>query len=406
MPVFLYQVKDKNGRAVSGQLDALTMRDAAAKLRDDGFYITAIRPKGMSASAKKSGFLGLGGKVSLKDLLLFSKQLAVLIRAGLNINTCLRILYEQTENRNFATVIGQIRAEVEGGEALFTTFKRRPKIFPAMYIHMVEAGEASGQLETVLERLAEHLEREFELKKKVKGAMIYPSVIAIVATVAVFVLMTVVVPSFTKMFTDSGLELPGITKFLIAVSDVFSRFWYLILGGLIGLVVGFKFYYDSKNGRFVIDKFLFTAIIVGPVIKKLAAARFTRTLATLLDSGVLITNAMEIVERAVGNTVVAGAINKARVSVTKGSGIAVPLADTRTLPLMVTQMIAVGEETGEMSTMLNNVADFYEKEAGYAIEGMTSLIEPAIIICMGLAVGVVVAAIAFPMMDLSSGAAI
>jgi type IV pilus assembly protein PilC len=406
MPVFLYRVKDKNGRAVSGQLDALTMRDAAAKLRDDGYFITSIRPKGADGAGKKSIFPGFGGKVALKDLLLFSKQLAVLIRAGLNINTCLRILNEQTENRNFAMVIGQIRAEVEGGEALFVTFRRRPKIFPAMYIHMVEAGEASGQLETVLERLAEHLEREFELKKKVKGAMIYPSVIAIVATVAVFVLMTVVVPTFTKMFEDGGLKLPAITKFLIDVSGVFSRFWYLILGCLIGLVVGIKFYYDSKNGRTVIDKFLFTAIIVGPVIKKLVAARFTRTLATLLDSGVLVTNAMEIVERAVSNAVVSNAINKARVSVTKGSGIAAPLADTKALPLMVTQMIAVGEETGELSTMLNNVADFYEKEAGYAIEGLTALIEPAIIIVMGLTVGVVVAAIAFPMMDLSSGAAI
>jgi type IV pilus assembly protein PilC len=404
MPVFLYQVKDKNGRAVSGQLDALTMRDAAAKLRDDGFYITSIRPKGMSAGAKKSGFPRLGGKVSLKDLLLFSKQLAVLIRAGLNINTCLRILNEQTENRNFAAVIGQIRAEVEGGEALFTTFKRRSKIFPAMYIHMVEAGEASGQLETVLERLAEHLEREFELKKKVKGAMVYPAVIATVAVAAIFVLMIFVVPTFTQMFTDSGMELPGMTKLLVAASGIFSKYWYILIAALAGIVFGFKYYYSTPAGHNSVDKFLFGMIVVGPVIKKLVAARFTRTLATLLDSGVLITNAMEIVERAVGNAVVSAAINKARVSVTKGSGIASPLADTKTLPLMVTQMIAVGEETGELSTMLNNVADFYEKEAGYAIEGLTSLIEPAIIVCMGVVVGAVVMAIYLPMMDISSGA--
>jgi type IV pilus assembly protein PilC len=404
MPVFLYQVKDKNGRAVSGQLDALTMRDAAAKLRDDGYFITSIRPKGVGGARKKSIFAGFGGKVSLKDLLLFSKQLAVLIRAGLNINTCLRILNEQTENRNFAMVIGQIRAEVEGGEALFVTFKRRPKIFPAMYIHMVEAGEASGQLETVLERLAEHLEREFELKKKVKGAMIYPAVIATVAVAAVFVLMIFVVPTFTQMFTDSGMELPGMTQLLVKTSGVFTKYWYVLLVVLAGIIFGFKYYYNTPAGRNNVDKLLFGMMVVGPVIKKLVAARFTRTLATLLDSGVLITNAMEIVERAVGNAVVSSAINKARVSVTKGSGIASPLAETKTLPLMVTQMISVGEETGELSIMLNNVADFYEKEAAHAIEGLTSLIEPAIIVFMGLVVGAVVTAIYLPMMDISSGA--
>jgi type IV pilus assembly protein PilC len=404
MPVFLYQVKDKNGRAVSGQLDALTMRDAAAKLRDDGYFITSIRPKGSNVSAKKGGLSGLGGKVKLNDLLVFSKQLAVLIRAGLNINTCLRILNEQTENKNFATVLAQIRAEVEGGEALYVAIKRRPKIFPAMYTHMIEAGEASGQLETVLDRLVEHLEREFELKKKVTGAMVYPAVIAMVATAAIFVLMIFVVPTFTQMFTDSGMELPGMTQLLVNTSKVFANYWYILIAALAGIVFGFKYYHSTPAGRNSVDKLLFGMIVVGPVIKKLVAARFTRTLATLLDSGVLVTNAMEIVERAVGNAVVAAAINKARVSVTKGSGIAAPLAETKILPVMVTQMIAVGEETGELSTMLNNVADFYEKEAGYAIEGLTSLIEPAIIVCMGVVVGAVVVAIYLPMMDISSGA--
>lgn len=412
MPVFQYQAKEKSGRTVSGQLEALTIRDAAVKLRDDGYFITSITPKGLSGSQTggKSGGLtlpGLGGsKVTLKDLVLFTKQLAVLIRAGLNINSCLRILAEQTENRQFAVIIGQVRGEIEGGEALHIALQRRPKIFPAMYVHMVEAGEASGQLETVLERLTETLERDFELKKKVSGAMIYPAVIAAVATVAIFILMTVVVPTFTGIFEDSGMELPMVTKMLIATSKIFSQYWYLLLAGLLGSVFGVKFYYGTPRGRKQIDQFMFGLAVIGPVIKKVVAARFTRTLATLLDSGVLVTSAMEIVERAVGNTVVAGAINKARVSVSKGTGLAIPLAETKTLPLMVTQMIAVGEETGELSTMLNNVADFYEKEAGYAIEGLTSLIEPAVIVVMGIVVGIVVSAIAFPMFDLNSGASL
>ncbi|HEY8464571.1 MAG TPA: type II secretion system F family protein [Bacillota bacterium] len=411
MPVFQYRAKEKNGQTITGQLEAVTIRDAAAKLRADGYIITALTPKGLSNSysgtKSKAGPLGLGGRrVSLKDLVIFTKQLAVLIRAGLNINTCLRILAEQTENKQFALSIAEIRAEVEGGEAFHVALQRRPKIFSAMYVHMVEAGEASGQLETALERLNATLERDFELRKKVKGALTYPAVIAVVATVAVFILMTVVVPTFTQIFEDSGLELPLVTKVLIGTSKFFSQFWYLLLAGLIGLVFGLKFYYNTPQGRLIIEQFLFALAVVGPVIKKVVAARFTRTLATLLDSGVLVTNAMEIVERAVGNTVVAGAINQARISISKGTGIAKPLAETKVFPLMVTQMIAVGEETGELSTMLNNVADFYEKEAGFAIEGLTSLIEPLVIVIMGIVVGIVVAAIAFPMFDLNSGAAL
>jgi type IV pilus assembly protein PilC len=413
MPVFQYQVKNQSGQSSSGQMEAAASRDVAVKLRDEGYFITAITEKGGGASKTfgkaatksngKSGSL-FGTKITLKDLCLFTKQLAVLIRAGLNINNCLRILAEQTENQQFAEIIRQIRAEIEGGESLHVALARHPKIFSVMYRHMVEAGEASGQLETVLERLNQQLERDFELQKKVSGAMVYPMVIACVCVAAVFVLMIVVVPTFTKIFTEAGMKLPTITQILVNTSSFFQRFWYIVLAGLIGGVVGFKKYYNTPQGRKTVDKLMFGMTVIGPVIKKVVAARFTRTLATLLDSGVMVTNAMEIVERAVGNTVVAAAINKARVSVTKGTGIAAPLAETKVLPLMVTQMIAVGEETGELSKMLNNVADFYEKEASYAIEGLTTLIEPLIIVVMGVVVGAVVMAIYLPMFDMSSGA--
>jgi type IV pilus assembly protein PilC len=416
MPVFQYQVKNKNGQSAAGQMEAATSRDVALKLREEGYFITAIAEKGGS-SAKAFGkkaaqgntrsgsfWQNLTSPITLKDLCLFTKQLAVLIRAGLNINSCLRILAEQTENMQLAEVIRQMRAEIEGGDALHVALARRPKVFSGMYVHMVEAGEASGQLETVLERLNQQLERDFELKKKVSGALVYPIVIACVAVAAVFVLMTVVVPTFTKIFADAGMELPFLTKLLVDISDFFVKYWYIVAVALIGMVVGFKVYYNTPSGRMAVDKLLFGVVAVGPVIKKVVAARFTRTLATLLDSGVMVTSAMEIVERAVGNTVVAAAIHKSRISVTKGAGIAVPLAETKVLPLMVTQMIAVGEETGELSKMLNNVADFYEKEAAYAIEGLTTLIEPTVIVGMGLVVGVVVMAIYIPLFDMSSGA--
>jgi type IV pilus assembly protein PilC len=411
MPTFQYQVRDRKGQSSGGQMEAATMREVAVKLQGEGYFVTSITPKGGPGFVGSAGLSksfpgrGFGGpQVSLKDLVLFTKQLAVLIRAGLNINNCLRILAEQTENRKFATVISQIRVEIEGGEALHVAMQRRPKIFSTMFVHMVEAGEASGQLETVLERLTQQLERDFELKKKVSGAMVYPAIIALVAVAAVFVLMTVVVPTFTKIFEDAGMELPFLTRFLVSASKFFVAYWYLVLAALVGLVVGSKKYYASPAGRKTVDKLLFGLIVIGPVIKKVVAARFTRTLATLLDSGVLITGALEIVEQAVGNSVVAAALAKTRVSVTKGAGVAGPLAATKVLPLMVTQMVAVGEETGELSKMLNNVADFYEKEAAYAIEGLTTMIEPAVIVLMGAIVGVVVMAIYIPMFDMSSGA--
>jgi type IV pilus assembly protein PilC len=417
MPVFEYQVRSKSGQSSAGLMEAADSREVALKLREEGYFITALTEKGAGrgksggkSTAKSKSQSGesfwekLSAPITLKDLCLFTKQLAVLIRAGLNINNCLRILAEQTENKQLARVVRQMRAEIEGGDSLHVTLARRPKIFSGMYCHMVEAGEASGQLDTVLERLNQQLERDFELQKKVSGALIYPAVIACVAVGAVFVLMTVVIPTFTKIFADAGMKLPLLTQILVNTSDFFVRYWYLVLAGLIAIVVGFKKYYDTASGRMVVDKLMFGMAAVGPVIKKVVAARFTRTLATLLDSGVMVTNAMEIVERAVGNTVVAAAINKARISVAKGTGIAAPLAGTKVLPLMVTQMVAVGEETGELSKMLNNVADFYEKEAAYAIEGLTTLIEPAVIVGMGLVVGVVVMAIYIPMFDMSSGA--
>lgn len=405
MPSFEYSVRDKRGQALKGYMEALGIREAALKLREEGYYITSLQPRGeVKAGLKSQTNKMFQKKVTLRELLIFTRQFGVMIRAGVNLASCLNLMTQQTENPFFASVIHQIRRDVEGGDTLHGAMAKYPKIFPTIYIHMVEAGEASGQLETVLFRLVEHLEREFELKKKVSGALTYPAMVVVVAIGVVFGLMTFVLPNFLGMFRGANMELPAVTLLLMATSDMFVNYWYLILVALIGTVLGIKFYYDTSAGRRKIDQLLFNLKVVGPVIQKLASARFTRTLATLLESGLMITLSLEMVERAVGNTVVAEAIGQARVNITQGTGLAKPLMQLKVFPPMVTQMIAVGEETGELSTMLNQVADFYEREAGYAIESLTKLIEPAIMVCLGGVVALVVAAVMIPMFSLSSGA--
>jgi type IV pilus assembly protein PilC len=303
-------------------------------------------------------------------------------------------------------VIAGIRRDVETGNPLHQALERFPKIFPSIYIHMVEAGEAGGQLETVLERLADYFEREFMLRKKIVSALAYPVVIAVVAVIAVILVMILIMPVFVEIFMEAGIELPGPTKVLIAVSNFLGAYWYLLLLFVAAAAVGFSFYRKNPRGRMAIDRLLYRMKIIGPVVQKTVIARFTRLLATLLDSGILITTSLEIVERAVANSVIASSVAEARLNLTKGSGLAGPLARTGVYPAMVTQMIAVGEETGELTTMLNEIADFYEKEAGYAVEGLTALIEPAVIVLMGLVIGLIVVSVVMPMMQLSSGAAL
>jgi len=403
MPSFVYQARDRKGATSKGQIEAAGIREAAAKLRDEGFFISYLRPVTESKTERGEG-KRRGKRVGLRDLLLFTRQFAVLIKAGVNITACLKIMEEQAENPVLGQVIAGIRRDVESGNPLYQALERFPKVFPSIYVHMVEAGEAGGQLETVLERLGEYFEREFMLRKKIVGALSYPVVIAVVAVIAVVLVMVLIMPVFVEMFLDAGIELPAPTKILIAISNFLGDYWYLILFFVAAAAGGFSFYRKTPQGKMAVDRFLYRMKIIGPVIQKTVVARFSRLLATLLDSGILITTSLEIVERAVANGVIASSVAEARRNLTKGSGLAGPLTETGAYPAMVTQMIAVGEETGELSTMLNEIADFYEKEAGYAVEGLTAMIEPAVIIFMGLAIGVIVISVIMPMMQISTGA--
>ncbi len=412
MATFAYQGKDRTGKAVRGQLEAVTAQEAASKLRADNIYITQLaspKVKAIGIGTKKAsktnpGKPVFGTGIKLKDLLVFTRQFGVMIRAGVNLVNCLNLLAEQSDNPYMKVIIGEIRRDVESGMAMHVALAKYPKVFPPIYIHMIEAGEASGQLETVLKRVGEFLEREFELRKKVTGAMVYPMVIASVAAVVVLILMTVVIPQFLTMFTDAGVELPIMTRILIAVTGFLQNFWWLLIIGVVGGLFGFTYYRSTPQGRYVTDMIFFRLKVIGPVIQKVVSARFSRTLATLLESGVMITNSLELVEKAVGNSVVAKAVADARLNITKGTGLARPLEQTGVFPSMVTQMVAVGEETGELASMLDQVADFYETESGYAIETLTSLIEPAIIVILGCVVAVIVSAIMIPMFEISTGA--
>lgn len=403
MPSFEYSVRDKKGQVLNGYMDAPGIREAALKLREEGYYITSLEHRGEARAEVKNAKIRQK-RVSLRELLIFTRQFGVMIQAGVNLASCLNLMTQQTENPYFASVIHQIRRDVEGGTNLHTALSKFPKIFPPIYIYMIEAGEAGGQLDTVLERLSEHFEREFELRKKVIGALTYPLMIAGVAVIVVIGLMVFVLPVFMKMFQDAGLELPFITRALMSVSSLLGRFWYLVAAMFGGGIIWFSWYRNTPKGRVAIDKIMYNMKIIGPVIQKVTVARFSRILATLLDSGILITSSLEIVERAVANGVLSAAIATSRVDLTQGSGLAGPLAKTKVFPGMVTQMIAIGEETGELSRMLNEVANFYEKESSYAVEALTSLIEPVIVVFMGLVVGVIVISVALPMFELNSGA--
>ncbi|TCL67424.1 type IV pilus assembly protein PilC [Hydrogenispora ethanolica] len=400
MPTYRYQARERSGKVKAGLIDANSEREAGARLRQDGLYITAIQPllelRGRTQSNPNR-------KIKLRDLLLFTRQFAVLIRAGVNLVSCLNLLAQQNDNHHFAMIINQIRRDVEGGESLHGALSKHPRAFPAIYIHMVEAGEASGQLDTVLERLTQHLQRDMELRKKVIGSLTYPIIIALVAILSVTVLMVFVLPKLLETFTSAGIPLPLFTKMLMGFCYGVRDYWYIIFGLFFGGLFGFGAYRNTMPGRRATDKILYTMPVIGPVVQKLSIARFTRTLATLLESGIQITTGLEIVERLAGNMVVANAIKAARTSITKGTGFAQPLAELKVFPVLVTQMIGVGEETGELSNMLTEIADFYEREAEYAVTTLTTMIEPAIIVLMGGAVALIVAAVMLPMFEMNSG---
>ena len=403
MPTFAYAGRTRAGQTVSGERTADTMDAAVAALRREQILVTRITPtKAKEAAPAKEKTGKLGKKVKAKNLAVFTRQFSVMIDAGLPLVQCLEILGTQEEDKNFAAVILQTRADVEGGASLADAMRKHPKTFDPLFTNMIAAGEAGGILDTILKRLATYIEKAVKLTGQVKSAMIYPIAVMVIAGVVVGVILWKVIPTFASLFAGLGAELPLPTRFVIMLSNNLVTYFIplAVVAGAAGY--GFTRYYATDNGRHVVDRIILRLPILGDIMRKIAVARFCRTLATLISSGVPILDGLEITARTSGNAIVEDAILLTRKSIERGETISAPLKDTNVFPPMVTQMIGVGEATGALDTMLAKIADFYEEEVDTAVAGLLTLLEPIMIAVLGVVVGGIVIAMYLPIFDLIS----
>ncbi|MDD5089739.1 MAG: type II secretion system inner membrane protein GspF [Candidatus Wallbacteria bacterium] len=394
MGKFAYKARSRDGKTISGEMEADSKDLVVTRLREKGFFVTQCKEKTKEITLFQR-------KVKSYEVAVFARQFATMIGAGVPLVKCLGILHEQTENPRFRQVLARIRSDVEGGATFSKALERCPEIFSELFVDLVRAGEAGGILDEILNRLANYLESSEQLKSKVKGALTYPIVVATIAVGVVFFLLTFVLPNFKNIFQgmgDAALPLP--TRVLLGVSDFLSAYFVFILMGLAAMAYGLKRFFCTKQGRRIWDTNLLRMPVIGILMRKVAIAKFTRTLGTLVSSGVPILQALEVTAATAGNVVISDAIHKTRVSIREGESIAEPLKASTVFPPMVVQMIAVGEETGELDGMLIKIAEFYEQEVDTAIKGLTSIIEPVIIVFMGVVVGGIVMAIFLPMLEI------
>ncbi|MDD5302658.1 MAG: type II secretion system F family protein [Elusimicrobia bacterium] len=400
MPSYSYKAKTAAGLVMEGTIDADEQRAAVEKLRGQKMVVLEIAEKSISPLEKLKAAVGWKkGKAAIpsKDLSLFSRQLSTLVGAGVPIVQSLGILESQAENPAFKEVLGGVKADIEAGLSISDALKKHPNAFPDLYCSMVKAGELGGILDTILERLTAYLESSEELKAKVKGAMMYPAIVLSICSIVTVFLMIFVIPTFKNIFAGFGAELPLPTQMLIDISDAMKARWYLIVAFPFAAWKGFEKFYSTPYGHKWVDGQSLKAPIFGPILKKVAVARFTRTLGTLIKSGVPIMQALETVAQTAGNVVIADAVNLTRESIREGGHLSDPLKKSGIFPNMVTSMISVGEETGALDIMLAKIADFYDQEVDTAVKGLTSLIEPIVIVVMGLIIGTIVIAMFMPM---------
>jgi type IV pilus assembly protein PilC len=400
MPTFAFSGRTRGGESVSGERVGDTMDTVVAMLRREQILVTRITP---AQAAKAARPVKLRQKAPpSKNLAVFTRQFSVMIDAGLPLVQCLEILGTQEEDKNFGAVILQTRAEVEGGASLADAMKKHPKAFDPLYINMVAAGEAGGILDGILKRLAQYIEKAVKLKSQVKSAMIYPIAVIVIASAVVAAIMMFVIPTFKSLFESLGAELPLPTVIVMKISEYMVRFSWL-MGIAIGAgIYGFKRYYATDGGQHVIDNMILGLPVLGPIMRKIAIARFCRTLSTLIASGVPILDGLDITARTAGNIIVQDAIMSTRKSIERGETIAAPLKQTGVFPPMVVQMIGVGEATGALDAMLSKIADFYEDEVDAAVAGMLTLLEPVMIAFLGVVVGGIVIAMYLPIFGLIS----
>ena len=397
MAVFAFSGRTRTGQVINGEMEAPNREAVVAQLRRQQVLATSIKPKARDIEISIPGF---GAKANEKDLAIITRQLATMIDAGLPLVQCLDILAQQQEKKFLKSTLQDIRQDVEGGSTFSAALKKHPKVFSGLYTNMVEAGEAGGILDTILNRLAAYIEKAMTLKKRVKTAMFYPATIVSVALVVVTFLLMYVIPTFEQLFAGFGASLPLPTVIVLKLSNFVQAYILFIVGGLVGTVVGLRMYYRTEGGKRAIDGLLLRLPIFGTLIRKVAVAKFTRTLGTLVSSGVGILDGLDITARTAGNKVVEDAILKARTTIAQGKTIAEPLQASKVFPPMVTQMIAVGEQTGALDRMLNKIADFYDEEVDSSVAGLTSLLEPLLVIFLGVIIGGVVIAMYLPIFKL------
>lgn len=396
---FTYKVMDKKGKVVTGEVEGDNRDLVVSKLRDSGYVILELKNK--TAPGQIELFKGKK-KVSTKDLMVFSRQLAMMVDAGLPIMRALSVLSEQTENKGFAKIIEEIRGDVSAGQTISEALAKHPTVFSNLFISMIKSGEIGGVLDKVLMRLAFVMEKDAVLRGKVKSALAYPAVITIFAMFVVIGMIWKVVPIFQGMFEQLGGELPIITRMLVSMSNALQNYWFIIFPSIFGIIYGIRTYKKTEDGRKVFDRLMLKVKIIGPLLQKVSISRLTRTLGTLVSSGVPIIQAIEITGKASGNYVIEEAMEHVKRAVKEGDPIAKPLSQIAVFPPMVTQMIAVGEETGSLDAMLEKIADFYDMEVDAAVEALTSMIEPLVMVVLGGTIGVIMLGLYMPMFQLIS----
>jgi type IV pilus assembly protein PilC len=399
MPTYVFKGRNRVNEIVVGERVAADRASLEAMLRREQVILTNAREKGREISLPKLG----REKVKHKDLALFTRQFSVMLDAGLPLVQCLEILGQQQDNKFFQKVIFQTRADVEAGMTLADAMAKHPRVFEPLYTNMVAAGETGGILDVILQRLSTYLEKMVKLKSDVKSALIYPIAVIVISIIVISIIMIVVIPAFKNIFEGllgPGERLPWLTELVVTISQFMASYWWLI-----ALVVGMavfaaKTWYKTEKGQYFIDSLTLKLPILGPIMRKIAVARFSRTLSTLLSSGVPILESLEITSRTAGNVVVSEAINKVRTGIEQGQTFVEPLKASGVFPIMVSQMIGVGEQTGALDAMLSKIADFYEQEVDAAIANLLSLMEPAMILFLGVTIGTIVIAMYLPLFTL------
>lgn len=398
MPTYIYKARDIDGNLITGTLELDTLSSCVDSLKQKNYYILDVKEK----VEKKDIFESINSsrKVKVKDIAVFCRQFSVLINAGIPIVTSLATMAEQVENKKLKKALSDVYEDVQKGKSLSESMRKHPDVFPMLLFNMIEAGEVSGTLDNVLNEMADHFEKENNLNQKIKSALAYPMIVSIVAILVVIFLVTNVLPTFVSMFKNAGAQLPLPTLILLGLSDSISHFWYVYLGDILLLAFMITKVLKTEKGREFYDALILKIPIFGPLNIKIITSRFTRTLATLISSGIPLIEALSVVERVVGNSIVANGLKRAEEDIKRGNSLAEPLKKMNIFPPMVIQMINVGEDSGSLDSILKKTADFYDSEVDTAVSQMTTLIEPLIIVLLASVVGFIVVSIVMPMFQM------